>query len=130
MAALRRKGVPNTKQRKAKLPSEIAAALGWEPISWMVNLVKTGAILEDDGRKTEVPLDERLKMAREVTVYIVSKAPAVVHGEIDHRHAHIDVTHLMMNPAAAEAAETLALAMLDSPVQDAEFEDVSPPDKA
>jgi hypothetical protein len=96
----------------------IAEDLGFHPVEFMIRLVQTGRLMEENGDEIKLPLDERLKILREVAHYICPK----IHGlQVTGRdggpiqHAHIDVTHIMMDPALAEMAESLALAMLDEP---------------
>lgn len=125
--ALGRRGGKNRlgTKNKPKLPVDVAHKLGWDPIEWMIHIARNGTVLETDGRETVVDMAERLKMGREVTVYLRSKAPVEVHSEHEHLHAHVDVTHIMSNPALAQAAETLALAMAEQDnTFDAEFSEL------
>ena len=84
----------------------------------MIDCVVTGVLLEQDGAKTLIPLPERLKLLRELGHYLAPKIHAVEHtgpngGPVQHAHAHFDVARLLQVPGAAQAAETLQLALLE-----------------
>jgi hypothetical protein len=109
---------PGGISKRTRDSMRIAEDLGFHPVEFMIRLVQTGRLMEENGDEIKLPLDERLKILREVAHYICPK----IHGlQVTGRdggpiqHAHIDVTHIMMDPVPAEMAESLALAMLDEP---------------
>lgn len=129
ISLINRRGRGPGKKKAARTAVEIATAMGYEPIVAMIHVCQSGYILEPDGRQTPVETEERLKMLRELVPFTNSKAATEIHGSVEHRHS-VDMTRIMMDPALAQAAESLALAMAEQDPIDAEFEVLSPVDEA
>lgn len=111
---------PGGLSKRTRDSMRIAEDLGFHPVEFMIRCVQTGRLAEEDGSETALPLDERLKLLREVAHYICPKIHGLQitgrdGGPVQHAHAHLDVTRIMMDPALAQMAEDLALAMLDGP---------------
>jgi hypothetical protein len=95
-----------------------AESLGFDVIALMLEVITTGQMPEPGGRKSPVGLSDRLRLLREVVQYLIVKPVTTVNATIDSRVATLDVTTLLMNPELAEAAQTLAIAMveMESPI--------------
>ncbi len=123
----RPKGSPN----KPKTAGEIAHEMGYEPARAMVHIARDGAIVEPDGRLTPVTLEDRLTVLGKLAGFVHAKPQGDIHATVDHRHLHVDMTRIMMNPELAQAAETLALAMAEQDdAIDATFEALPAADEA
>jgi hypothetical protein len=103
------------RKRKDALPSAVATCLklSLNPLLEMAKIFLTGVVIDPGGRRHEVDVRTRVKLLTRIAEHTHAKAPSVVAGEIDHRHMHADVTQLMRDPALADAAERIALAMLE-----------------
>jgi hypothetical protein len=92
---------------------ETARAMGFDAIGLMLEIVTTGFIPELDGRKSPVTVPDRIKLLREASLYLVPKQTTTVTATVESRSTVLDVTALLMDPKLAEAAQNLALAMVE-----------------
>jgi len=108
-----RRGVRKRKDSTIASALETARREGFNAIEVGILIVRSGYITEPDGTQTAVDVRSRLKLLRELTGYIHSKAPQAITAKVEHKHQHVDMTAIMMNPELAAAAQTLALAIED-----------------
>jgi len=104
------------KRDSNSLPSAVATCLRLtlDPFKKMCETFLSGKLTDPDGRKHDVDTRTRIKLLTRIAEHTHARAPNVVAGHVDHRHghAHLDVTHIMSDPALAAMAEQLALGML------------------
>jgi hypothetical protein len=101
------------KVKVLKSAVETAQAMGFDAIALMLEIIATGYMPEPDGRFSPVSLQDRIKLLREASQYLITRPPATVTATVDSRTAVVDLTSLMMNPEISRAAEILALAMVE-----------------
>jgi hypothetical protein len=106
------------KERTVRSAIETARDMGFDAVKLMLDIIATGSIPEPDGTRTAVTLQDRIRLLREVSQYLIPRPTTMVSTAINHHHAHIDMTAIMMDPQLAEAAQTLALAMAQQDVPD------------
>jgi hypothetical protein len=109
----RKKGSPIKRTAEAR---EIAESLGFHPVHFLATIAYFGVMPNADGTETAVDTATRMDAAKSVIKYLV---PALLATQITGKNegplevAAFDMTQLMMNPAAVEAAQQLALAMVE-----------------
>lgn len=99
------------------LPKAIATCLknNFDPFEAMIKLYLSGVLEDPDGTKHKVDLRTRVKLLIRITEHVHSRAPLTVAAtaEIETRHTNVNFDLIMKNPALSQAAEDLALALLD-----------------
>lgn len=111
----RAKGTPD---RSKVLPSPVESCikLAVNPFEEMWRLYVTGKLIDPDGRIHAIDPRTRVKLLIRCVEHTHSRAPVtqVVAAEIEHKHTEsLNVDVIMRDPALSQAAETLALALLD-----------------
>ena len=129
------------------LAREIAEREGFDPFTMLITAFRTGTLPPIGGPgaldKDKKPLppvtinaEERMKCGRDLMRYLMPTLSAMQVTGADGgplQLEQVDVTHLMMDPALAQAAQTLALGLSSAQRQreediiDAEYEDVPQP---
>jgi hypothetical protein len=106
----RKKG---TVSQRTRLARDIAAAMKFDPIKVAIRVIEEGVLRNKDGSTSPVP-EERLKLLRDISQYIQPKLTAVqVTGKDDGpvNVVTVDIAAILRDPAAAQAAQSLAMAM-------------------
>ena len=147
--------VPGAGRKKGQGPTkfiwlarEIAEREGFDPFTMLITAFRTGTLppiggpgaVDPVSKKPLPPVtinaEERMKCGRDLMRYLMPTLSAMQVTGADGgplQLEQMDVTHLMMDPALAQAAQTLALGLSSAQRQreediiDAEYEDVPQP---
>jgi hypothetical protein len=112
--------------QRTRLARDIAAAMKFDPIKVAIRVIEEGVLRNKDGSTVPVPVEERLKLLRDISQYIQPKLTAVqVTGKDDGpvNVQTVDIAAILRDPAAAQAAQSLAMAMA---LADAERPQIEP----
>jgi hypothetical protein len=77
-------------------------------------VIEEGVLRNKDGSTVPVPVEERLKLLRDISQYIQPKLTAVQVTGKDEGPVNVqtvDIAAILRDPAAAQAAQSLAMAM-------------------
>jgi hypothetical protein len=110
------KHFPRKPKDRTIMPNAIATwvKLALDPLAELIKIYRTGVVSDPaGGRKHEVDVRTRCKLLREIVTFVYTKAPTLVSAQIAQEVRTLDVTKLMQDPAMAEAAENLAIAMAE-----------------
>lgn len=111
----RAKGTPD---RSKILISAVESCikLAVNPFEEMWRLYATGVLIDPDGSRHTIDPRTRVKLLVRIVEHTHSRAPVtqVLAAEIDHKHMHVDVEQLLRDPKLSQAAESVALALIDA----------------
>jgi hypothetical protein len=101
---------------RTKMAREIADAMRFDGVKLSIEIINTGVLKNADGTLTPVPIEERLKLLRDLQQYLQPKLSAVEMtgqngGPVE--TASLNITQILADPQMAEAAQTLALLMAE-----------------
>jgi hypothetical protein len=100
--------------KRTQLARDIAAAMKFDPVKIAIRVIEEGVLRNKDGSLVPVPVEERLKMLRDLQQYIQPKLTAVQVTGKDEGPVNVqtvDIAAILRDPAAAQAAQSLAMAM-------------------
>jgi hypothetical protein len=117
------------KKRTAQMARDLADELGCDPLAFMMKIITCEVfeqtIIDENGKekrvKVAVDLATRLSACRDVAGYLYPKLSAQqVTGKDDGplAVATLDVTQILANPALADAAQQLALMVVEQEISE------------
>jgi hypothetical protein len=116
------------KKRTAQMARDLADELGCDPLAFMMRIINSDVIEQtviENGKekrvKVAVDLATRLSAARDVACYLYPKLSATAVTGKDNGPvaiASLDVAAILANPALADAAQQLALMVVEQEISE------------
>lgn len=105
---------PGSLNKRTKRALEICEEMKFHPAAVLITVIQTGKLMNADGTSVEIDAAGRMDALKTLCPYVMPRLQATqLSGDPDAPlvENYIDVTALLRDPATAEAAQTISLAL-------------------